>query len=189
MSVRSPSGHRTAIARSSLDEVMFFSAPLQYKRPLLVEELTQGTQTSQWILYVWNNTVFKVERTMGSKKGKKESKKAAVRTSPRKKTVPTDADPDEDSQKPSQEPMDEPDRGDALPEGHEDRGSEGDGEKAEKVSTVFTTDQDEQIAAFFEEHTLFYDMSSAEYKNKKKRDNLLLELARSMFDSGKLAIS
>ena len=85
-----------------------------------------------------------------------------------------DADPDEDSQEPSQEPMDEPDRGDALPEGHEDRGSEGDGEKAEKVSTVWTTDQDQQIAAFFEEHTLFYDMSSAEYKNKKKRDNLLL---------------
>ena len=79
--------------------------------------------------------------------------------------------------------------GEALPEGHEDRGSEGDGEKAEKVGTVWTTDQDEQIAAFFEEHTLFYDMSNAEYKNKKKRDNLLLELARSMFDSGKLAIT
>ena len=124
---------------------------------------------------------------MVSKKGKKESKaKATVRTSPRKQNDPRYADPDEDSQEPSQEPMDEPDRGEALPEGHEDRGSEGDGEKADKVGTVWTPEQHEQIAAFFEEHTLFYDMSNAEYK---KRDNLLLELSRSMFDSGKLAIS
>ena len=125
---------------------------------------------------------------MGSRKGKKESKKAAVRTSPRKQTASTDADPDEDSQEPTQEPMDEPDRGEVLPEGQHDRGSEGDGEKAEKVVTVWTSDQDEQIAAFFEEHTLFYDMSNTEYKNKRKRDNLLLELARTMFDTGKLAI-
>ena len=121
---------------------------------------------------------------MGSRKGKKESKKAAVRTSPWKQTAPTDADHDEDSQEPSQEAMDEPDR----PEVQDDRGSEGDGEKAEKVGTVWTSDQDEQIAAFFEEHTLFYDMSNMEYKNKKKRDNLLLELARTMFETGKLAI-
>ena len=87
-----------------------------------MEELTEGTQTSQWILYVWNNTVFKVERTMGSKKGKKESKKPAARTSPRKQNAPRDDDPDKDSQEPSQEPMGEPDRGEALPEGHEDRG-------------------------------------------------------------------
>ena len=119
---------------------------------------------------------------MGSRKGKKESKKAAVRTSPRKQTAPTDADHDEDSQEPSQEAMDEPDR----PEVQDDRGSEGDGEKAEKVGTVWTSDQDEQIVAFFEEHTLFYDMSNMEYKNKKKRDNLLLELARTMFETGSL---
>ena len=78
--------------------------------------------------------------------------------------------------------------GGVLPEGLDDRGSEGDGEKAEKVGTVWTSDQDEQIAAFFEEHTLFYNMSNMEYKNKKKRDNLLLELARTMFETGKLAI-
>ena len=121
---------------------------------------------------------------MGSRKGKKESKKAAVRTSPRKHTAPTDAAHDEDSQEPSQEARDEPDRGGVLPEGQDDRGSEGDGEKAEKVGTVWTSDQDEQIAAFFEEHTLFYDMSNMEYKNKRKRDNLLLELARTMFETG-----
>ena len=74
--------------------------------------------------------------------------------------------------------------GGVLPEGQDDRGSEGDGEKAEKVGTVWTSDQDEQIAAFFEEHTLFYDMSNMEYKNKRKRDNLLLELARTMFQTG-----
>ena len=74
--------------------------------------------------------------------------------------------------------------GGVLPEGQDDRGSEGDGEKAEKVGTVWTSDQDEQIAAFFEEHTLFYDMSNMEYKNKRKRDNLLLELARTMFETG-----
>ena len=123
---------------------------------------------------------------MGSRKGKKESKKAAVRTSPRKHTAPTDAAHDEDSQEPSQEARDEPDRGGVLPEGQDDRGSEGDGEKAEKVGTVWTSDQDEQIAAFFEEHTLFYDMSNMEYKNKRKRDNLLLELARTMFETGSL---
>ena len=127
---------------------------------------------------------------MGSKKGKKESKaKAAVRTSPRKQNASRNADPDEDSQEPSQEPMDEPDRREAFPEGAEDKGSEGEGEKQDKVGTVWTPEQDEQIAAFFEDNTLFYDMSNAEYKNKKKRDNLLLELSRSMFDSGKLAIS
>ena len=109
---------------------------------------------------------------MGSKKGKKESKaKAAVRTSPRKQNASRDADPDEDSQ----EPMDEPDRREALPEGAEDKGSEGEVEKQDKVGTVWTPEQDEQIAAFFEDNTLFYDMSNAEYKNKKKRDNLLLE--------------
>ena len=92
---------------------MFFSAHPQYKSPLVVEEVTKGTQTSQWILHVWINTVFKVVelRTMGSRKGKKESKKAAVRTSPRKQTASTDADHDEDSQEPSQEAMDKPDRG------------------------------------------------------------------------------
>ena len=127
---------------------------------------------------------------MGSKKAKKDSKaKAAVRTSPRKQKASRDADPDEDSQEQSQEPSDEPERREVLLEGDEAKGPEGDGEKPDKVGTVWTPEQDEQIAAFFEDNTLFYDMTNAEYKNKKKRDNLLLELSRSMFDSGKLEIS
>ena len=127
---------------------------------------------------------------MGSKKAKKDSKaKAAVRTSPRKQKASRDADPDEDSQEQSQEPSDEPERREALLEGDEAKGPEGDGEKPDKVGTVWTPEQDEQIAAFFEDNTLFYDMTNVEYKNKKKRDNLLLELSRSMFDSGKLEIS
>ena len=127
---------------------------------------------------------------MGSKKAKKDSKaKAAVRTSPRKQKASRDADPDEDSQEQSQEPIDEPERREALLEGDEAKGSEGEGEKQDKVGTVWTPEQDEQIAAFCEDNTLFYDMTNAEYKNKKKRDNLLLELSRSMFDSGKLEIS
>ena len=127
---------------------------------------------------------------MGSKKAKKDSKaKAAVRTSPRKQKASRDADPDEDSQEQSQEPSDEPERREALLESDEAKEPEGDGEKPDKVGTVWTPEQDEQIAGFFEENTLFYDMTNAEYKNKKKRDNLLLELSRSMFDSGKLEIS
>ena len=121
---------------------------------------------------------------MGSKKAKKDSKAKAARTSPRKQKAARDADPEEDSQEQSQEPSEEPDARDALPEG-EAAGPDGDGEKSEKGGTVWTPEQDEQIAAFFEENTFFYDMSNAEYKNKKKRENLILELARSMFESGK----
>ena len=99
---------------------------------------------------------------MGSKKAKKDSKaKAAVRTSPRKQKASRDADPDEDSQEQSQEPSDEPERREALLEGDEAKGPEGDGEKQDKVSTVWTPEQDEQIAAFFEDNTLFYDMTNA----------------------------
>ena len=121
---------------------------------------------------------------MGSKKAKKDSKeKKTTRTSPRKQKAARDAEPEEGIQEQSQEPTEEP-----LPEG-EAAGPEGDGDKTDKAGTVCTTEQDEQIAAFFEEHTFFYDMTNSEYKNKKKRENLLLELARSMFESGKLKIS
>ena len=118
------------------------------------------------------------------KKEKKDSKPGkATRTSPRKEKAARDAEPDEGSQEQSQEPSEE-----ALPEG-EAPGPEGDGDKSDKGSTVWTPEQDEMIAAFFEEHTLFYDMANSKYKNKKKRENLVLELARSMFESGKLKIS
>ena len=125
---------------------------------------------------------------MGSKKAKNDSKAKAAHTSPRKQKAARDAEPEEDSQEQSQEPSEEPETREALPEG-EAAGPDGDGEKIDKVGTVWTPEQDEQIAAFFEENTFFYDMTNSEYKNKKKRENLLLELARSMFDSGKLKIS
>ena len=128
---------------------------------------------------------------MGSKKAKKDCKVGkSTRTSPRKQKAARDAEPEEDSyeqsQEPSQEP--EPEPREELPEG-EAAGPDGDGEKGEKLGTVWTPEQVEQIAAFFEENTFFYDMTNAEYKNKKKRENMILELARTMFDSAKLKIS
>ena len=55
VTVRPPHADRPIIARSSPDEVMLFSAHPQYESPLVVEELTKRTQTSQWILHVWIN--------------------------------------------------------------------------------------------------------------------------------------
>ena len=130
---------------------------------------------------------------MGSKKVKKDCKASkSTCTSPRKQKATRGAEPEEDSQEQSQEPSQEPEpeQREELPVG-EAAGpdGDGDGEKAEKVGTVWTPEQDEQIVAFFEENTFFYDMTNAEYKNKKKRENMILELARTMFDSGKLKIS
>ena len=100
---------------------------------------------------------------MGSKKAKKDCKASkSTRTSPRKQKATRDAEPEEDSheqsEKPSQEP--EPEPREELPEG-EAAGpdGDGDGEKGEKVGTVWTPVQDEQITAFFEENTFFYDMN------------------------------
>ena len=122
---------------------------------------------------------------MGSKKAKKDGKTKS-RTSPRKQKTARDAEPEEESQERSQEQSQEQSQEpDELPEGD----AAGDGEKTEKLGTVWTPEQDEQIAAFFEDNTLFYDMSDSEYKNKKKRETLLLELARTMFQSGKCKFS
>ena len=118
---------------------------------------------------------------MGSKKAKKDGK-PKTRTSPRKQKTARDAEPEEESQELEQ--RDELPR-DELPEGDDAAHGDGDGEKTEKVGTVWTPEQDEQIAAFFEDNTLFYDMANSEYKNKKKRENLILDLARTMFESGK----
>ena len=75
---------------------------------------------------------------MGSKKVKKDSKaKVAVRTSPWKQKASRDADPDEDSQEQSQEPSDEPERREALLEGDEAKGPEGDGDGLSEM--VFRT--------------------------------------------------
>ena len=63
-------------------------------------------------------------------------------------------------------------------------------ERKQKKSVLCgTPEQDEQIAAFFEDKTLFYDMANSEYKNKKKRENLILDLAWTMFESGKCKFS
>ena len=59
----------------------------------------------------------------------------------------------------------------------------------QQLTSPFTTQQDEQIAAFFEEHKLFYDMAHGDYENKKKRDHLVLQFAQSLFPSGKCILS
>ena len=83
---------------------------------------------------------------MGSKKVKKDCKTKS-RTSPRKQKTARDAEPEEESQEQSQkqnkESSQEPSEPrDELPEGD----AAGDGEKTEKVGTVWTPEQDEQIA-------------------------------------------
>ena len=60
---------------------------------------------------------------------------------------------------------------------------------ASLLSQPFTDQQDKAIAEFFSQHPCFYDMSHADYKNKRKRDGLLLEFAQSMFASGKCILS
>ena len=125
---------------------------------------------------------------MGSKKVKKDCKPKS-RTSPRKQKTARDVEPEEESQEQSQKPSQEPEPSDELPEGDAAAHGDGDGEKTEKVGTVWTPEQDEQIVAFFEDNTLFYDMANSEYKNKKKQENLLLDLALTMFESGKCKFS
>ena len=118
---------------------------------------------------------------MVNKKPKKDKEKErkAVRTSPRKTKVSRDAEGDLDLRELTQEDREQSEKEDeAAP-------PEGDGERSEKAAHVWTPEEDEQIASFFEENSLFYDMTNSEYKNKKKRENLLLELARTMFHSGK----
>ena len=117
---------------------------------------------------------------MGSKKAKKDGK-PNTRTSPRKQKTARDTEPEEESQEPEQ--RDELPR-DELPEDDDAAHGDGDGEKTEKVGTVWTPEQEEQIS-----EDNFYDMANSEYKNKKKRENLILDLARTMFESGKCKFS
>ena len=72
---------------------------------------------------------------MGSKKAKKDGKPKS-RTSPRKQKTARDAEPEEESQEP--EERDELPR-DELPEGDAAAHGDGDGEKTEKVGTVWDT--------------------------------------------------
>ena len=116
---------------------------------------------------------------MVNKKPKTDKERKAVRTSPRKNKVSRDAEGDLELRELTQEDREQSEKEDeAAP-------PEGDGERSEKAAHVWTPEEDEQIASFFEENSLFYDMTNSEYKNKKKRENLLLEFARTMFNSGK----
>ena len=58
-----------------------------------------------------------------------------------------------------------------------------------ELSKPFTNEQDKQIAAFFGQHPCFYDMCHKDYKNKNRRRGLVLQLAETMFTSGKCVLS
>ena len=71
-----------------------------------------------------------------------------------------------------------------------DAGVSGDDDgSAQQLTSPFTAQQDEQIAAFFGKHQLFYDMAHCDYKNKRKREHLVLEFAQALFPSGKCFLS
>ena len=91
----------------------------------------------------------------GNKK-KDKDRASKIRTSRRKQKSARAADEEEEA---SQSQRDELATGDEAVTGDE--------EKTQALSSVFTAEQDEQIATFFEEHKLFYDMADADYKNKK----------------------
>ena len=54
----------------------------------------------------------------------------------------------------------------------------------QQLTKPFTDQQDEQIAAFYGRHPMFYDMTHPDYKNKK-RDFVTKQFAQSLFPSGK----
>ena len=67
-----------------------------------------------------------------------------------------------------------------------DAGVSGDDDgSAQQLTSPFTAQQDEQIAAFFGKHQLFYDMAHCDYKNKRKRELLVLQFVQSLLPSGK----
>ena len=71
-----------------------------------------------------------------------------------------------------------------------DAGVSGDDDgSAQQLSNPFTPQQDEQIAAFFGKYPLFYDMAHLDYKNKKKRELLIVHFSQSLFPSGKCFLS
>ena len=66
-----------------------------------------------------------------------------------------------------------------------DAGVSGDDDGLAQQFTMPFTAEDEQISAFFGKHQLFYDMAHCDYKNKRKRELLVLQFAQSLFPSGK----
>ena len=59
----------------------------------------------------------------------------------------------------------------------------------QQLSSLFTAQQDEQIAAFYWRYPMFYDMAHPDYKNRKKRDFMTKQFAQSLFPSGKCFLS
>ena len=55
----------------------------------------------------------------------------------------------------------------------------------QQLSSPFTAQQDEQIAAFYGRYPMFYDMAHPDYKNKKKRDFVTKQFAQSLFPNDK----
>ena len=113
------------------------------------------------------------------KKDKDKETASKTPTSPRKEQSATAGDEEEELQEASTSQWDELAEGNAVVTGDDDQ--------MQPLSSPFTA-QEEQIAAFFEKHKLFYDMADGDYKNKK-RDHLVLQFAQSLFPSGKCILS
>ena len=56
------------------------------------------------------------------------------------------------------------------------------GPLTQAFSDTFTNKQEDKIALFFQDHTLYYDSTAGNYKNKTKREHLLFEFALSHFN-------
>ena len=117
-------------------------------------------------------------RASKKKENKDNETASKTHTSPRKEQSTTAGDEEEEQSTSQRDQLAE---GDAPVTGDDD-GS------MQQLTSPFTAQQDEQIAAFFEEHKLFYDMTHGDYKNKK-RDHLVLQFAQSLFPSGKCILS
>ena len=56
----------------------------------------------------------------------------------------------------------------------------------QQLDAPFTEQQDDLIAQFFEDHKYYYDMTEPDYKNKRKREHMLVDFARTLgFTTGK----
>ena len=64
-----------------------------------------------------------------------------------------------------------------------DAGASGDDDGSAQQLTIPFTAQDKQTAAFFGKHQMFY-MAHPDYKNKRRSELLVLQLAQSLFPSG-----
>ena len=117
-----------------------------------------------------------VELRLGAKDNEPSSRTCA---SPRKEQSATARAGEEEEATISQR--------EGLAQGNAGANGDDDG-SAQQLTSQFTSQQDEQIAAFFGKHQLFYDMAHCDYKNKRKRELLVLQFAQSLFPSGKCFI-